>query len=398
MDYQNMTKAELIEYINEAKKKRAFTYEDQMKLMFLDSAPFTIWASDRNCVIKFWEGQCESLYGYKKEEALGRDFVNLFVAPDEQKAARQDQVSIIDNGEIFHNIANDIGKNGNTLHLLTNCWRYKAPGSDEYWNFEMGLVVDFFKQEEARLEQIIAESKRLKEGVSSFIDLSKRYRDQFLERRKSLRQAMQECDQKAISLHKRAAFISRTKPIRTSLEEISENINRLIDISTIEIQNSAVSVQCESLTKQFRDDFEEIMFLFEELVADFQEISMDYLPITGDIAVEKEAILKDLSTYHSSIYDNAYHLKKKIDDEIDSFRINVTTSVSSVTLAQLERYRDAVATILKQIGTDEVSVYERVHKINSLEDIVPVRKFMSSTFEKHEASLSKIMEKFRGAL
>ena len=55
-------------------------------------------------------GQCEALYGYKSEDVLGKDFVDLFVAVDEQKAAREDQISIIDDGAVFHNIANDVGK------------------------------------------------------------------------------------------------------------------------------------------------------------------------------------------------------------------------------------------------------------------------------------------------
>ena len=62
LNYDEMTKEELIQYIKECKEKRAFTYEDQMKLAFLDSSPFTLWASDRNCRIKLWMGQCEALY------------------------------------------------------------------------------------------------------------------------------------------------------------------------------------------------------------------------------------------------------------------------------------------------------------------------------------------------
>lgn len=46
-------------------------------------------------------GQCEALYGYKSEDVLGKDFVDLFVAVDEQKAAREDQISIIDDGAVF---------------------------------------------------------------------------------------------------------------------------------------------------------------------------------------------------------------------------------------------------------------------------------------------------------
>lgn len=149
-----MTKEELITYIKELESKRAFTYEDQMKLEILDNSPFTVWASDRNCIIKLWMGQCESLYGFSSKEVIGKDFVDLFVAKDEKVAARRDQINIIDNGAIFHNIANDIGKNGNTLQLITNCRRIIDPVSGECWNAEMGLIIDYLEQEKDRLKMI----------------------------------------------------------------------------------------------------------------------------------------------------------------------------------------------------------------------------------------------------
>lgn len=150
MNYENMTKGELIDYIEELKAKRAFTYEDQMKLLILDSSPFTVWASDRNCKIRLWMGQCETLYGFSSKEAIGKDYVDLFVAEDEKVAARRDQIDIIDNEAVFHNIANDVGKNGNTLQLVTNCRRIKDPISGEYWNAEMGLVISYLDQEKDR--------------------------------------------------------------------------------------------------------------------------------------------------------------------------------------------------------------------------------------------------------
>lgn len=396
MDYQNMTKDELIDYINEMKKKRAFTYEDQMKLTFLDSAPFTIWASDRNCIIKFWAGQCENLYGYKKEDVIGKDFVDLFVAPDEQKAAREDQISIIDNGEVFHNIANDVAKSGNTLRLLTNCWRYKAPDSNEYWNFEMGLIIDFYKQEEARLEKIIEESRQLKAGVNAFIELTEKIRTQYNEKRNSLRKSIHECDQKAISLRKREAFKAIMKPLRTRLDGINEDINILVENATLSIQTCAISTQVEILTKRFNDDYNEIMFRFDELVADFQEISMDYIPISENVSAERDTIIHDASTYHSLLHERAYTLKHEIEDKIDSFKLNISSKSNSQYLKQLNENRDAVAALLKQISDYQIQVVESAQSVNELSKMILIRKAMHSKFEQHEATLKKISDQFRG--
>lgn len=396
MDYKHMTKEELIDYIEDIKKKRAFSREDQMKLTFLDSAPFTIWASDRDCIIKFWAGQCESLYGYKEADVIGKDFVNLFVAPDEQKAAREDQISIIDNGEVFHNIANDVAKSGNTLRLLTNCWRGKAPDSDEYWNFEMGLIIDFYKQEEARLEKIINESRQLKVGVDAFLGISKDARDKYIEKRNSLRKAIHECDQKAIALHKREAFKSKMKPIRSRLDEINESINQLIENSTLGVQTCAVSTQVDTLTKQFEDEYAEIMFKFEDLVADFQEISMDYIPISENVTVEKETIIQDASTYHSSLHDRAYTLKHEIEDKIKSFKLNISDKSTSQYLQQLNDNLDATVILIKQISDDQIQVVESLQNVNKIGEIITIRKAMHSKFERHESTLQKIDNQFRG--
>ena len=80
-----MTKEELIAKLTEFENQRAFTFEDQMKLAILNKSPFTIWASDRDYKITLWEGQCEALYGYSREFAIGKDYVSLFVAPDENR-------------------------------------------------------------------------------------------------------------------------------------------------------------------------------------------------------------------------------------------------------------------------------------------------------------------------
>ena len=396
MDYEHMTKEELIDYIEQAKKKRAFSREDQMKLTFLDSAPFTIWASDRDCIIKFWAGECERLYGYKEADVIGKDFVDLFVAPDEQKAARKDQISIIDNGEIFHNIANDVAKSGNTLRLLTNCWRGKAPDSDEFWNFEMGLIIDFYKQEEARLEEIIKESKQLKQGVDTFLDLSKQARDKYIEKRNSFRKSIHECDQKAISLRKREAFKSKMKPLRTRLDDIDASVSRLIESSTLDIQTCAVSAEVNALTKDFSDNFNDIMFQFEELVADFQEISMEYIPISDNITAEKETILRDVATYHASLHRRAYNLQRDISNEISEYRRHIGDNPAAQQLRDLERYLASVTALIDQINADQCQMLENIQHIDEISELITLRKNVYSKFKQHDENLDQIDDEFRG--
>lgn len=389
--YDEMTKAELIAYIEECKDKRAFTYEDQMKLAFLDSSPFTLWASDRNCKIKLWTGQCEALYGYKSEDVLEKDFVDLFVAPDEQKAAREDQLSIIDNGAVFHNIANDIGKNGNTLRLLTNCWRLKDPISGEYWNAEMGLIIDFFNQEVVRLEQIINESRLLKSRVTQFIGCTKQYKGQFLERKKSINQAIRECDRKAVIQKKRTEFKTRIKNIRSDLSIIEEKLNATIDNYFDKIKACGASSECETLLQDFKDECDSILFQFEDLIIDFQEISLDYND-NGGVIFGKDSVLKDVAVMHESRYGQAFNLKLRIEKEINDYKSLGDISDSSSVLCALGNMKTSVEVILKKINSIEMDVYDKVTAVKQESDLLAIRRGMDGAYLDIDNCLKQINE------
>lgn len=389
--YEDMTKEELIEYLKDCEAKRAFTYEDQMKLAFLDSSPFTLWASDRNCKIKLWMGQCEGLYGYKKEDVIGKDFVDLFVAPDEQKAAREDQLSIIDDGAVFHNIANDIGKNGNTLRLLTNCWRLRDPISGEYWNAEMGLIIDFFNQEVARLEQIINESRLLKARVTQFIESTKQYKSQFLERKKSINEAIRECDRKAVAQKKRKEFKNRIKSVRTELTQIEEKINRTIDEYLEKAKACGSSLECELLLQEFKDEYDSSLFQFEELITDFQEISLDYDDNSG-VVCGKDSVLKDTAIIHEVRYSQAFNLKVKIEKEIDEYKSLGNVSENSTVLTSLIEAKELAEAMLRKANTIEIEVYDKVATVRKEEDLLAIRKSMEAAYSEIEASLQRISE------
>ncbi len=203
MDYSAMSKEQLIDHLEKLREERAFTYEDRMKLLILDHSPFTVWASDRDCIIKLWMGQCEALYGYSSREAIGKDYVDLFVAEDEKIAARRDQIEIVDNDKVFHNIANDVAKNGNSVQLITNCRRIQDPDTGEFWNAEMALVVNYFEEEKELLRGRIEESQRIKASIAKFIENKKKVQEEF-ERRKSLvNDSMRKCEENATRLRKR---------------------------------------------------------------------------------------------------------------------------------------------------------------------------------------------------
>ena len=319
MNYDHLSKEDLIELYEEIKKKRAYTYEDQLKLTILDDAPFTMWTSDRNCIIKFGSGQCETLYGFKKNDALGKDFVDLFVASEEKLAARRDQIDIIDNGAVFHNIANDIGKNGNTLQLITMCHRIKDPSTGEILNAEMGLIIDFLDQEKERLKAIVQESKHMKVKISQFIEEATSAIEEIEKRKNSINITLYDCEKKATALRKRVNFKCCVLPIRTRLNEIIKDILNEYDLCIIETQSCISLSNCINIRKRFFNKFESISDHLRDLALDVFELSCNF-DVEQNYVSDKDVLIKNLS-YYGRILSELYHnVIWEIDKEINDYK------------------------------------------------------------------------------
>lgn len=330
MNFEDMTKEELIAYIKEMETKRAFTYEDQMKLAILDNSPFTVWASDRNCKIKLWMGQCESLYGFSSKEAIGKDYVDLFVAEDEKAAARRDQIEIIDNEAVFHNIANDTGKNGNTLQLITNCRRIRDPVSGEYWNAEMGLIIDYLEQEKNRLKAIVIESQRIKSSVNQFVEDTKQVKDQFLDRKKSINTAIHDCEQKATALRRRTEFRKKVANIRSNLSKLSQEIDAVLDTYISKMQSCATFNDCEKVRQLFFKEYEIFSESLEDMALDLFEISCDY-DLEQNLVSEKDALMKDMAFQFRLLAEIFHNIIREVEKEINDYKEQVSANPNSET-------------------------------------------------------------------
>ncbi|MCM1286888.1 MAG: PAS domain-containing protein [Clostridium sp.] len=399
MNYKDMTKEELIAYIEEMKIKRAFTYEDQMKLIILDASPFTVWASDRNCIIKFWSGQCESLYGFSSEEVLGKDFVDLFVAPDEKVAARRDQIDIIDNAALFHNIANDKGKNGNTLQLVTNCRRIKDPVTGEYWNAEMGLIIDYLEQEKERLKLIVTESQRISSCVKQFIDNASQLKEHFLDRKMSLNTAIRNCEKKAITLRRRTEFKRNISVIKTALSDITDKLNSTVDEYYSKIQTCASYDKCEETRQSFFKQYNEILDSFEDIVLDVEEVSHEY-DMDDTFISERDAILRDIASRSRSLSELAHSIMLKIEKEISDYRDQVNPMPNSES-SMYKSFVDMKQRILEykkdaDIYTDKTLSDASV--LNSETELQFIRIQMEEKFKTLEQQFLEIQHQLSGEL
>lgn len=362
MNYEDMTKEELIAYINEIQLKRAFTYEDQMKLEILDNSPFTVWASDRNCIIKLWMGQCESLYGFSREEALEKDYVDLFVANDEKVAARRDQIDIIDNGKIFHNIANDVGKNGNTLQLITNCRRIKDIKSGEYWNAEIGVVIDYLEEEKNQLKSRINESQRIKSYGAQFAEETNQAKERFANRKTSIFSAIKNCERNATLLRKRHECRTKMYDIRLGLDELSKNMNNICDSFILKMESCKSFNSCKETRQSFFKEQDTISDALEDYALDVFDISCDY-SVEQNLVSDKDLLIKEMSYEFRTLSELAHNILNSIEKEKNDYKELVTPKPNCET----GRYK-LFLDIEQQVGKlkDQAEKYEDEFSIKVL--------------------------------
>lgn len=390
MDYDKLTKEELISLLRELESKRAFSYEDCMKLEILDQSPFTIWASNRDCKIMFWDGQCEHHYGYTREQAIGRDYVDLFVDEDEKAAARDDQLKIIDHGEVFHNIANDHGRDGNILHLITNCRRIRDIKTGEFWNAEMGLIIDYIEDEKERLNQVISESRKVKSCVSQFIASVNQDREQFADRKKAINSSIRTYESIAISRGKRRDFKKSIAAIHDEIKEIEGRLNTTIERYFDQIQLCRTYDSCEQTRLEFMNKYAEILDCFEDVVLDIKEIAQN-LHCSSSVVSGRDGAMRDAGVNNRWLINYAHDLLMRAESEITEYR-GISAKSNSTRMQRLVERRDRIQSIKDKIDEFVDNIYHQLGSAETDESVQSLRVNMEKGFKAFEVDLKKIKE------
>lgn len=146
---ENKSREELLEElqglrrrIKELESVRPISHDEKLLLDIIDRAPFTIWACNRDFIIKLWNKKCEENYGYRASEAIGKSFVELFVSEPEREQSRIDCLAIIDEDTVFENfLAWDKSRGNKDRVMLTNCFRIYDEGLKEFLQAEVGLEI-----------------------------------------------------------------------------------------------------------------------------------------------------------------------------------------------------------------------------------------------------------------
>lgn len=137
-----MTKEELIEEINKLIKEKSSCRVDMLKLKILDQIPFTMWACDRDFKIILWTCDTERIYGHNEMEAIGKNYLELFVDQYEREQSKIDCIKIIEGNLVQKNfIATDHSKDGRRPMLATNCFRIWDEETQDYLQAEVSLDI-----------------------------------------------------------------------------------------------------------------------------------------------------------------------------------------------------------------------------------------------------------------
>lgn len=131
--------------LHELQKAEHALTEHRSGLLMLEvmrHAPFAVWAATKDCKIILWSEGAVRLYGFTEAEAVGQDFVELFVDVPEQAQARLDCAAIVERGVVFSNfLAYDCAKDKRRCTMLTNCFRVFDPERETYVQVEIGLEI-----------------------------------------------------------------------------------------------------------------------------------------------------------------------------------------------------------------------------------------------------------------
>jgi len=178
------TKAQLIEEI-EVLRKRIIELEitnecykqNDLSLSIIDHAPFSIWASqgkNGNYKIVLWNNGAEKIYGFSKDEAIGQNYLDLFISDEERADSAKDCESIISEGKVFkHFLAEDIAQDGTKRTIVTNCFRIWDSIEQQYLQVEIGLDISELeksKEENHTLREFAFKLQAAKEKLIKFLE------------------------------------------------------------------------------------------------------------------------------------------------------------------------------------------------------------------------------------
>ena len=268
----NFSEKDVKEAIEQFKEIKAFTHKDQMILNIVDCLKFNIWAADRDCIITFWTGNCEEYYGIKEKDAIGKNFVELFVKEEEKEDAIKMQKEIIDKKETqYHSFANDYARTAQTnLILSTFDAAIKDIETGDYWNAEMAFRCDPEKalNKLNSYQEIAEDVKKIKEEFYNIFNSFKKQKNILSKHVKKIKKAYE-----TISSYegKRVEFCHAYDNLNknVNLEALDESVQKLKEL----IDGTYSLELCKKHKEELYDKMEELDDWFSNVKLDLSDVA-----------------------------------------------------------------------------------------------------------------------------
>ncbi len=133
-------------------KERALENERRFRTLFEKIPELPVFGYDKQRKVIFWNEASEQLYGYKKEEALGRRIEELIIAPESREQfVKKFEKSELSGKQMPEEETRHSDKNGNLIDILSIYYKIdNLPGDTEYYTFV--LEISSYKEAAARLK------------------------------------------------------------------------------------------------------------------------------------------------------------------------------------------------------------------------------------------------------
>lgn len=354
------------DFIAELRKMRAFSKSDRFKLKVVDNAPFSMWACDEEYIIRYWECECERIYGYSSEQAIGKRFLELFVAAPERNQAELECAKIIERrsapGEFINNIAVDFDSLGRDVTLMTNCFPIFDDESQKWLQAEIALPTDVEKVVQKHAN-ILRNYQKLRSTIVQYENDKKSFLDSVNARVKDLTAVTRKILNSRKKNILQAEDIERLGTLQSSIAETNRKIIGNVDEKLKVIQEaksmeqcSAASddyVSCKNVCKQMLDDIQDYLDdIVEELKVDSITHAIELNQAKNEAIIDSDAEGNTLLLRINSLIQIAFDTSDDL-----SFRDN-----NDIPRQKVEQYTSYVGDVQKLLSSVKTKISQCTNK------------------------------------
>lgn len=348
------------DFLAELRKMRAFSKSDRFKLTVVDNAPFSMWACDEEYIIRYWECECERIYGYSSEQAIGKRFLELFVAAPERNQAELECAKIIERrsspGEFINNIAVDFDSLGRDVTLMTNCFPIFDDESQKWLQAEIALPTDVEKVVQKHAN-ILRNYQKLRSTIVQYENDKKSFLDSVSARVKDLTAVTRKILNSRRKNILQAEDIEKLGTLQSSIAEtnrkiicnVDEKLKIIQEAKSIE-QCSVASddyVSCKNVCKQMLDDIQDYLDeISEELKVDSIIHTIELNQARNEAIIDSDAEGSTLLLRINSLIQIAFDTSDDL-----SFRGN-----NDIPRKMVEKYTSYVGDVQKLLSSVKAKI------------------------------------------